>query len=136
MGQTIRRHEARVAQKTVTPARPPELDNKTATTAGTKLVSKVILETEGRSNIHDQDAQKVLLSYGEKVANKDTVFLTGYENNVKILDYSMPEAEGDKRMQGALSGDFCRKCGMKMCRCVDYSQWGDSNPQKKMKIWS
>jgi len=137
--QTIRRQEARVAQKTITPALPAALDMKTATTAGTKLVSKVILETEGRSNIHDQDAQKVLLAVGDRgygmMKGEDPVYLRAYENNVKILDYTMPEGEGDKRMDGALKGDFCRKCGQKLCRCVDYTQWGDTNPNKKIKIW-
>ena len=40
----------------------------------------------------------------------------------KILDYSTEQSEGDLRLQGLRQGDFCRKCGMKMCRCVDYSE--------------
>merc|ERR1712226_836598 len=37
MMMTLRRTEARENQKTVTPDKPPELEGKTATTAGTKL---------------------------------------------------------------------------------------------------
>ena len=42
----------------------------------------------------------------------------------KILDYSTEQSEGDVRLQGLQQGDFCRKCGMKLCRCVDYSDYG------------
>eukprot|EP00928_Gymnodinium_smaydae_P076316 TRINITY_DN59316_c0_g1_i1.p1 TRINITY_DN59316_c0_g1~~TRINITY_DN59316_c0_g1_i1.p1 ORF type:complete len:210 (-),score=66.18 TRINITY_DN59316_c0_g1_i1:184-768(-) len=48
----------------------------------------------------------------------------------RILDYSTEESEGDKRMRESLGGDFCRKCGQKLCRCVDYSVWGASVKSK------
>mmetsp|Transcript_62043 Transcript_62043/g.145568 ORF Transcript_62043/g.145568 Transcript_62043/m.145568 type:complete len:185 (+) Transcript_62043:48-602(+) len=46
----------------------------------------------------------------------------------KILDYDIEQSEGDLRLQSLLQGDFCRKCGMKMCRCVDYSDHARKRP--------
>ncbi|CAE7452211.1 unnamed protein product [Symbiodinium sp. CCMP2456] len=46
----------------------------------------------------------------------------------KILDYDVEQSEGDLRLQSLLQGDFCRKCGMKMCRCVDYSDHARKRP--------
>lgn len=143
--ESIRRQEVRQNQKTVVPIKPPALDGKTAVTAGTKLVSKTILELEGKSKItvdsqgERVDSQKALLKYADKPykyadeTGRDNLTLDAYAKTqpVKILDYSVDESEGDKRMHTALDGDFCRKCGQKMCRCVDYTMWGDPNKKRK-----
>ena len=50
------------------------------------------------------------------------MFCTSEANNKQILDYTVDENVGDQKMELAMGGDFCRKCGMKMCRCVDYTQ--------------
>jgi hypothetical protein len=69
---TLRRTEARENQKTIVPDKPPELEGKTATTAGTKLVSQVILGLEGKSKVADSDSQKALLKYAAKEGEKST----------------------------------------------------------------
>merc|ERR1712032_621226 len=48
----------------------------------------------------------------------------------KRLDYSIELSEGDRRMAEALQGDFCRRCGQKLCRCVDYSVRGGTSKAK------
>lgn len=119
--QSIRRQLTRQEQKTLVPQRPKDLDGKDSVhTAGTKLVNSIINKMEGKSIVADQDSQKALLAYADKAEN-DTQFMQAYKNQPKLLDYTVDESEGDKKMQVALSGDFCRKCGQKMCRCVDYS---------------
>jgi len=131
---SLRKRDARENQKTITPVRPAALDGKTATTSGTKLVSKVILALEGKSKVHVDnegratDSQKILLAYADKPGEKRQ-----YMQSVDQapLDYSVDEAEGDKRMAEGLKGDFCRKCGQKLCRCVDYSQWGPAFKKAK-----
>merc|ERR1711862_1085048 len=97
----------------------------------------------GKSKVASEDSLKALLKYADPekkvkdLSGKDsTVFLSGYEKTqpVKILDYSVDESVGDAKMSLAKGGDFCRKCGMKMCRCVDYTQWGSSDPNKRRKV--
>lgn len=132
---SLRRQDARLKQKTIVPEKPAELDNRTATTSGTKLVSHVILNLEGKSKVASEDSQKALLKYAnkdEKMEGKNSanqIYMSAYAKTqpVNILDYSVDENEGDQKMQLAMKGDFCRKCGMKLCRCVDYSQWRSSN---------
>jgi len=118
--QSIRRQETRQNQKTITPAKPPNYDGDSVHTAGTKLVASIIKKTEGKSKVADQDSQKVLLAYADKAEN-DTQFMAAYKNQPKLLDYTVEASQGDQKMQGSLGGDFCRKCGQKICRCVDYS---------------
>lgn len=124
---SLRKQAARENQKTTVPVRPAALDGKSGATDGTRLVSKVILALEGKSKVHiDEsgqatDSQRVLLKYADKPGDKRQ-----YMDKIPQapLDYSVDESEGDKRMTDSLKGDFCRKCGQKICRCVDYSQWG------------
>jgi len=139
--QVVRKMEIRQNQKTITPLRPAELDGKTATTMGTKLVSQVILKYEGKNRTANQDSQKELLKYapgGEKHAGKTgekQEYMSTYLKNqpVNILDYTMDEGEGDEKMQMAMNGDFCRKCGAKICRCSDYSLGGPANKKPKIR---
>merc|ERR1711959_186989 len=118
------------------PQKPDEIEGgkKTGATAGTKLVSSVILNLEGKRKGADEDSQKALLKYAlpEGEAPKDSLVMRAYEKNqpVNILDYS-EDSEGDSKMHLAMGGDFCRKCGMKLCRCVDYSQWGDAQKRAR-----
>lgn len=104
-----------------------------------------VLKSGAKRLTVEPDSQKVLLAYepqasaAKKTADSfsiDRVYAV--TQPTKILDYSMEESEGDRRMRERLSGDFCRKCGMKICRCVDYSIYGDSTKSmppgaKKMK---
>jgi len=131
---SLRKQAARENQKTITPVRPAALDGKTATTSGTKLVSKTILDLEGKSRVlidekgRATDSQKVLLKYADKPGEKRQ-YMEGVPQ--APLDYTVEESEGDKRMSEGLSGDFCRKCGGKLCRCTDYSQWGPAFKKPK-----
>jgi len=144
--QSERRRITRAEQKTTVPVKPAALDGKTATTTGTQLVSKVILETEGKSKYANDDSQKVLLEYADKekqlqstkndgpvgLDGKNSIYMKAYEGNVHLLDYSVEDGAGDQMMSQAKKGDFCRKCGQKICRCVDYSQWGNSNKKPRV----
>merc|ERR1712232_389881 len=106
--EAVRRHGIRQNQKTLVPARPAELDGKTATTSGTKLVSQTILKLEGKSKVASEDSQKALLKYADKEGGegKNSVYMGAYANNPKILDYTVDENEGDQKMHLAMNGDF------------------------------
>merc|ERR1712060_902177 len=79
----------------------------------------------------DVDAQRALLAYAEKTEKDPQLFGSAYAKTQpeNLLDWSVDESEGDKRMSATLKGDFCRKCGQKVCRCVDYSAWGNKKPR-------
>merc|ERR1712050_365008 len=72
------------------------------------------------------DAQKVLLSYNEKIAKKGSLIGSAYDKTQpkNLLDWSEEVSEGDKRMSEMMKGDYCAHCGQKVCRCVDYSLYG------------
>lgn len=128
----IRRHEARQSQKTKGPIRPSSLATEHSGGDFAALVLKA--GAQRITNIREKDSQKALLAYaegGSKANNAKphgNVFDSAYAGSqpMTLLDYTVQESEGDKRMRERLSGDFCRKCGQKLCRCVDYSVWGDS----------
>ncbi|OLQ03658.1 Gastrulation defective protein 1-like [Symbiodinium microadriaticum] len=138
----IRRGEARKVNKNMTPTRPDE--------AGTKMPDQkfgdfaALAIKAGAQTLHlnntrvtDTDSQKALLEYQDKIsadAAKTSLVDRAYSNNqpTKILDWSEEQSEGDKRMMLAMKGEFCRKCGMKNCRCVDYSRYGEGS--KKQRI--
>jgi len=137
----IRRHEARQAQKTITPARPPPGGEGTAGAQGDgaafaaavlKAGAKQLNLNNTRTNL--EDSQKALLKYQDK-ASKDPILVgRAYKNSgEQVLDWSADVSEGDKRMNQANSGDFCRKCGQKVCRCVDYSIIYGPGANKKQK---
>ncbi|CAE7501551.1 unnamed protein product [Symbiodinium pilosum] len=90
------------------------------------------------TRVTDTDSQKALLEYQDRIsadtATKTMLVDTAYAKTQpqKILDYSEDLSEGDKRMMLAMKGEFCRKCGMKNCRCVDYSKYGEGT--KKQRI--
>merc|ERR1740139_1598490 len=94
--------------------------------AGAKHLTKIDKE---------EDPQKALLKLHEATeatkATRDNFMFRAYSESqpVNLLDYSEP-TEGDKRMSEKMSGEFCRKCGQKICRCVDYSIWGTSGESK------
>eukprot|EP00747_Dinoflagellata_sp_TGD_P163576 gnl/TRDRNA2_/TRDRNA2_182373_c0_seq1.p1 gnl/TRDRNA2_/TRDRNA2_182373_c0~~gnl/TRDRNA2_/TRDRNA2_182373_c0_seq1.p1 ORF type:complete len:771 (+),score=172.36 gnl/TRDRNA2_/TRDRNA2_182373_c0_seq1:59-2314(+) len=135
----IRQTEARKEQKTKVPERPRKNDGSdSAATAGTTLVHKTIMKHEypsGKNDFLDKDSQQALLAKHD-VAAKNPIFVDhAYKKNqpVKILDYSVDEqSEGDRRMQEKLAGDFCKKCGQMVCRCVDYSVYGDGAKHRKL----
>eukprot|EP00928_Gymnodinium_smaydae_P046568 TRINITY_DN31024_c0_g1_i1.p1 TRINITY_DN31024_c0_g1~~TRINITY_DN31024_c0_g1_i1.p1 ORF type:complete len:779 (+),score=187.68 TRINITY_DN31024_c0_g1_i1:297-2339(+) len=126
----IRRHEARQSQKTPMPQRPSTI---TVDDHGGSFAAEVLKHGAKRLTMVEQDSQKALLAYADKAekASKggDSFITRAYQNSepVKLLDYNIEMSEGDKRMAERLSGDFCRKCGQKMCRCVDYSIYGESS---------
>lgn len=130
----IRRIEARENQKTLKPEKPPTIDgsiNEAARNTAA-LVHHVCAKhgaTKRKSN-QTEDIQKRLL--GNSEADKDPQFVDqAYKGNKKILDWSVEEeSEGDRRMQEMRKGDFCRKCGMKLCRCTDYSDWSKMGNKK------
>uniref|UniRef100_A0A6U6WAJ8 Anaphase-promoting complex subunit 4 WD40 domain-containing protein n=1 Tax=Zooxanthella nutricula TaxID=1333877 RepID=A0A6U6WAJ8_9DINO len=129
--QSIRRQEARQSQKTLTPIRPGQGD-KNAGSSDQMAFAALVLKS-GAKQLHlqnttgqEKDSQKALLAYADK-AEKNPVFVDqAYSKTqpTKLLDWSVDESEGDKRMSAKMSGDFCRKCGQKQCRCIDYSVWG------------
>eukprot|EP00929_Paragymnodinium_shiwhaense_P028155 TRINITY_DN16389_c0_g1_i1.p1 TRINITY_DN16389_c0_g1~~TRINITY_DN16389_c0_g1_i1.p1 ORF type:complete len:775 (+),score=226.05 TRINITY_DN16389_c0_g1_i1:84-2408(+) len=131
----IRRNEARHQQKTIVPERPSEM---TPTDMGHSFQAMVLKKGGKFMNAQEQDSQKALLAYadGTDKAEKrkgmakyiDSVFTGG---GPKILDYTVDQSEGDKRMSEIMGGDFCRKCGQKVCRCVDYSIYGGGEGRRK-----
>jgi len=134
----IRKIEARQAQKTITPVRPPANDGATGALSDTAAFAAMALKAGAkRLNLQnasgqEKDAQKALLKYADKGSVKEgTLVDNAYKGTQpeKILDWSVDESEGDKRMQTSADGNFCRKCGQKVCRCMDYSTWGQKRPR-------
>merc|ERR1739838_1029868 len=115
--------------KTMTPVRPQETvgpigkqtDSANFAHLAIKAGAKRLNLKTGATAV-EVDSQKALLKYADK-AKEWGLFDKAYEKSQpqKLLDYTEEQSEGDQRMQLALSGDFCRKCGQKVCRCMDYS---------------
>jgi len=119
---SIRKFEARETQKHMTPQRPNEIVNEDK---GGSFVAAVLKAGAKRLTNVERNPQKALLAQEDKPRKmQDPLFDRAYAaSGQKILDFTTEESEGDKRMRERLKGDFCRKCGMKICRCVDYSTW-------------
>jgi len=124
----IRNQEARHAQKTVTPLKPQETVGPIGKMTDTQNFVALAIKSGGQrmklksTGEIEADSQKALLKYADKA--KEWGLFDGAYNKTqpqKLLDWREEEGEGDQRMQLALSGDFCRKCGQKVCRCFDYS---------------
>jgi len=135
--QKIRRQETRQAQKTMTPIRPPAMESAAAQTSDGMAFAALVLKHGAKqlnlqkTSGQEPDAQKALLAYADKADKNPSLVGHAYAKTdpERVLDWSVDESEGDKRMSDRLKGDFCRKCGQKVCRCVDYSAWG----QKKQR---
>lgn len=136
----IRRSEARAAQKTLTPTRPEESgtkmpDQKFGDFAALALKAGAKTLHLNSTRVTDSDSQKALLEYQDKISAAQSNMLVdnAYSKTQpnKILDFSEDVSEGDKRMALAMRGEFCRKCGMKNCRCVDYSVYGQSGKKQR-----
>mmetsp|Transcript_19012 Transcript_19012/g.44353 ORF Transcript_19012/g.44353 Transcript_19012/m.44353 type:complete len:712 (+) Transcript_19012:103-2238(+) len=125
----IRRNEARHNQKTLVPEKPPSQKDGIHTNTS-MFVSHVISKDRKKQTEEDMDIQKALLAQDAKV--DPNIMKRAYKDSQpqKLLDYSVEESEGDKRMNQAGKGDFCRKCGQKICRCVDYSIYGQAKKPK------
>lgn len=129
--QNIRRQETRQAQKTLTPIRPPVQGDKNAGSSDQMAFAALVLKS-GAKQLHlnkatgmEMDSQKALLAYADRTKEPSLVdHAYSKTQPTKILDWSEDLSEGDKRMSTLKGGDFCRKCGQKMCRCTDYSEWG------------
>mmetsp|Transcript_112833 Transcript_112833/g.224477 ORF Transcript_112833/g.224477 Transcript_112833/m.224477 type:complete len:736 (+) Transcript_112833:67-2274(+) len=144
--QRIRRIEARQAQKTIKPYQPPTHEAGSATARGAEnLAFAAAVHKSGAQQLglasasqKEPDSQKALLSYASKADGDQSLFGRAYQTTQpeKLLDWSVDKSEGDKRMEEAMKGDFCRKCGQKVCRCVDYSTWsrGREAVNKKPRI--
>lgn len=137
----MRRGEARHSQKTLMPDLPPGVETGTVNPHSDSMAFAALALKHGAKRLNlkstwdagGSDSQKALLSYADKVEEKGSFMGAAYAKNQPagpILDYSEDMSEGDKRMQTQLQGDFCRKCGQKVCRCVDYSRWGLNKKQK------
>lgn len=142
----IRRAEARHSQKTVVPQKPPSLQGGAAAASAEgsfaalalKMGAKRLNLNSTRPGITEEDSQKALLKYQSKTEQAtavQTLVDRAYAKTQpqKLLDWSTEQSEGDLRMQAFQKGDFCRKCGMKNCRCVDYSIWGESGKRPRTK---
>merc|ERR1719373_108653 len=135
--QKIRRAEARQAQKTLTPIRPPAMESAAAQPSDGMAFAALVLKHGAKqlnlqnTSGQEPDAQKALLAHADKTDKNPSLVDHAYAKTQpeKVLDWSVDESEGDKRMSFTMKGDFCRKCGQKVCRCVDYSAWG----QKKQR---
>jgi len=142
----IRRIEARQAQKTIKPYQPPTQEAGSATAQGAEnLAFAAAVYKSGAQRLGlrsassaEPDSQKALLAYASKAEGDQSLFGRAYQTTQpqKLLDWSVDKSEGDKRMEEAMKGDFCRKCGQKICRCVDYSVWGQGGQaaNKKARI--
>jgi len=124
---SIRRAEARKSQKTIVPEKPPTKDDGIHTNTS-MFVSHVISKDKKKPPQEDEDIQKKLL----RQDTDPNIVARAYKDSQpeKLLDYRVEVSEGDKRMQQAAKGDFCRKCGQKICRCVDYSIYGQGAAKK------
>eukprot|EP00927_Polykrikos_kofoidii_P036594 TRINITY_DN30890_c0_g1_i1.p1 TRINITY_DN30890_c0_g1~~TRINITY_DN30890_c0_g1_i1.p1 ORF type:complete len:841 (-),score=166.50 TRINITY_DN30890_c0_g1_i1:155-2575(-) len=124
----IRRNEARHAQKALCPTRPSSIATEDK---GGAFVAAVLKSGAKRLTV-EKDSQKALLAYADAAdkasKGRDNYIDRAYAASqpVKLLDYTVEQSEGDRRMQETRSGDFCRKCGQKICRCTDYSIYGQS----------
>lgn len=132
----IRAGEARHSQKTLTPARPPQQDGALAASREACDFQAAVLKAGAKrlgfnsARGTEQDSQRALLAQDAKIGKSDSLMGSAYLKNQAPLDWSVEESEGDQRMQLAQGGDFCRKCGQKVCRCVDYSAYGINKKQK------
>jgi len=133
----IRRGEARQKTKAMIPTRPEDSghkmpDQKFGDFAALALKVGAKQLHLNNTRVTDTDSQKALLEYQDKASAAPLVD-TAYSKTQpqKILDWSDDMSEGDKRMQGIMRGEFCRKCGMKQCRCVDYSKYGESGKRPR-----
>jgi len=138
--QRIRRIEARQAQKTIKPYQPPTHEAGSATAKGAEnLAFAAAVYKSGAQRLGlrsasgaEPDSQKALLAYASKADGDQHLFQRAYKTTqpAKLLDWSVEKSEGDKRMEEAMKGDFCRKCGQKICRCTDYSIYGQAANKK------
>lgn len=125
----IRRAETRAAQKTITPIRPPDAKNTMAATSDSMAFAAMVMKSGAKilnlqnASGQEKDSQKALHKYADVDKNPDLVGHV-YKDNPQPLDWSVDLSEGDKRMSAKMQGSFCRKCGQKVCRCIDYSVWG------------
>jgi len=126
----IRRGEARSEGKKFIPTRPENSGEKMPDSAFgdfASLALKVGAKQLHLNNTREtaKDAQQALLQYQDKANSAASKLVdAAYAGNKAPLDYSEDMSEGDSRMNLAMKGDYCRKCGMKHCRCVDYSKYG------------
>merc|ERR1712039_55332 len=147
----MRRGEARQPNKEKAPTMPPgvkpgsmkpQSDGMAFAALALKAGAKRLNLNSEREGAHG-DAQKVLLSYQEKVEKKGLeMSLMGeayHKQQAAIgdqLDWNTEMSEGDKRMAEKMKGDFCRHCGQKVCRCVDYSKYGeDAKRARGAPLW-
>lgn len=137
----IRRQEVRHGQKTLKPYMPPSAAAEGASAAQTDssaFAAAVLKMGAQRLNLRsasgaEPDSQKALLKYADKADKSQSLVDVAYKDTQpqKLLDWSADVSEGDKRMQDSLKGDFCRRCGQKVCRCVDYSSWGQGGKRPR-----
>lgn len=131
----IRKAEARHNQKTLTPIRPASKETSQAASSDTASFAAAVVKAGAQqlrlqnASGQEKDSQKALLAYADRIESakpQDRLIGRAYTKTQpeNLLDWSVDQSEGDKRMSQKLSGEFCRKCGQKVCRCMDYSQWG------------
>lgn len=128
----IRRTEARAGNKAMAPTRPEDSGTKMPNQAFGDFAALALKVGAKRLNLNstritETDSQTSLLKYQDKVSSTGSSLVDGAYSKTqpdKLLDFSTELSEGDARMHEAMKGEFCRKCGMKQCRCVDYSKYG------------
>lgn len=140
----MRRTEARAGNKELAPTLPPgvkqgtmkpQSDGMAFAALALKAGAKRLNLNSTRTGSNATDAQKTLLSYQEKIEKKGhQMSLMGEAYHIAQdaasdkhkIDWTDDVSEGDRRMMEKMKGDYCRSCGQKVCRCVDYSKYGIS----------
>merc|ERR1719316_616419 len=119
--KTIRKEAAKDRDGARLPQRPQTLGTNLAPEGEVKPGTSIFTQTYlahmgGKKRLYEEDSQKALLSFADECEANPWLVEHAYEGNKAPLDYSEVEGDGNKM----LKGDFCRKCGQKVCKCVDY----------------
>jgi len=113
----------------------PQSDGMAFAALALKAGAKRLNLNSTRTGSNATDAQRTLLSYQEKIEKKGMeMSLMGEAYHIAQaaasdkhkIDWTDDVSEGDRRMMEKMKGDYCRSCGQKVCRCVDYSKYGIS----------
>ncbi|CAE8583693.1 unnamed protein product [Polarella glacialis] len=134
----IRRGEVRAAQKTLIPMRPEESGTKMPDSDFGNFAALALKMGAKRLHLNNtrqgSDSQEALLNYQDKINSgkaADSLMGPAYAGNANILDWDVELGEGDQRMNEKMQGEFCGKCGMKMCRCTNYTKWGEGSKKPR-----
>lgn len=123
--QSMRKVQAKYNVKDMLPERPEAIGSDMQIINGQRLAlnetpsiitQTILAHMGGKNRLRTEDSQKALHKFSFA---DDAPELVGhaYAGNPQPLDWTQDESEAATM----LKGDFCRKCGQKVCKCVDYT---------------